>query len=83
MPTSEPEPWEAVTRALLADRGLWLYRDPDTTPGAHTRHGVGYVCDDPEVIALAHLVRHVAATAGVHPMTLAVQWTATEATSDG
>lgn len=43
MPISEPAPPEALAHALLAERGLQLFRDPSTGPGADTRHGIGYV----------------------------------------
>lgn len=76
VPTSQPEPDEAFVRALLADRGLRLYRDSAAGPCTPSRHGIGYVCGDTEVIALAHRVRDVAAAAGVHPVLLAAQWIA-------
>ncbi|MGH3521794.1 MAG: hypothetical protein ACRDU4_02955 [Mycobacterium sp.] len=42
VPISQPEPPEALARALLADRGLVLVRDPRTGRGRRTRQGIGY-----------------------------------------
>jgi hypothetical protein len=73
VPTSQSEPDKASVRALLADRGLHLYPDSAAAPSTPTRHSIGYVSEDAEVIALAHRVRNVAAAAGVHPVMLAAQ----------
>jgi hypothetical protein len=73
VPTSQPEPEEASVRMLLADRGLNLYPDSAVGPCGHSRRCIGYVCGDAELIALAKLVRDVAAVAGVHPVMLAKQ----------
>ena len=43
VPTSQPEPDEAVARALLAQHGLHLYPDTDAGPRTHTRRSIGYV----------------------------------------
>ncbi|MGH8573448.1 MAG: hypothetical protein ACREX8_12865 [Gammaproteobacteria bacterium] len=73
VPTTQPEPDEASVRELLADRGLHLYPDSAAGPCTYSRHSIGYVCRDAEVIALAHRMRDVAAAADVHPVMLAAQ----------
>lgn len=73
IPTSQPEPEEVLASELLAGFGLWLYRDEAVGPCTQMRHGVGYVCGDPEVITLAYGVRDEAAEAGVHPVLLAAR----------
>ncbi|MGH3991724.1 MAG: hypothetical protein ACRDSN_04575, partial [Pseudonocardiaceae bacterium] len=42
VPISQPAPPETLARALLAERGLQLVRDPSASPGTRTRHGIGY-----------------------------------------
>jgi hypothetical protein len=75
VPISQPEP-EVLARKLLAERRLHLFRDPSAGPDTHTRHGIGYVCRNAELIKLAHLVRDGAAETGVHPVVLAARWIA-------
>lgn len=77
VPTSQHQPHEDMARELLADRGLQLYPDSAAGPCTHSRYSIGYVCADAQVITLAYRLRKVAATAGVHPVTLAAQWVAT------
>jgi len=43
VPTSEPEPDEALAHALLAQHGLRLSPDTDAGPRTHTRRSIGYV----------------------------------------
>ena len=61
VPTSQPPPDQAVTRALLAEHGLHLYPDTDTRPCTDSRRSIGYVSGDREVIARAHRIRAAAA----------------------
>ena len=76
VPISQPEP-HALTRELLAERGLHLFEDSSADPGTQQhRHRIGYVCADAEVIKLAHLVRDDAIKAEMHPVALASQWIA-------
>ncbi|MGH3774618.1 MAG: hypothetical protein ACRDRR_02595 [Pseudonocardiaceae bacterium] len=75
VPISQPEP-EPLARELLAERGLQLFRDSSAGPGTRSRHGIGYVCWDAELIKLAHVVRDDAAGTGVHPVALAARWIA-------
>lgn len=82
VPTSQHQPPEDMVRDLLAARGLHLYLDSTAGPCTHSRHSIGYVCADAEVIALAHRVRDVAARAGTHPLTLAVHWVASGLSPD-
>jgi hypothetical protein len=82
VPTSQPAPREDIARELLAGRGLHLYPDPTAWPCTQSRHSIGYVCSDAEVIALAHRMRGVAANAGVHPVTLAARWVASQLSPD-
>ncbi len=81
VPISQPEP-EALARELLAERGLQLFRDPSAGPGTRSRHGIGYVCGDAELIKLAHVVRDDAAETGVHPVVLAARWIAAGFSAD-
>ncbi|MGH3896960.1 MAG: hypothetical protein ACRDTA_01650 [Pseudonocardiaceae bacterium] len=53
VPTSQQLPHEDMARDLLAARGLHLYLDSTAGPCTHSRHSIGYVCADAEVIALA------------------------------
>jgi hypothetical protein len=82
VPISQPEPPAALARELLAERGLRLFRDSSTGPNTHSRRGIGYACQDAELIKLAHLVRDDAAEAGWHPLTLAMHWTAAGFSAD-
>ena len=76
VPITQPEPPEALARQLLAERGLWLFRDSFGGPCTGTRRGVGYAAGDAELIALAHLVADEATETGRHPVILAAQWVA-------
>ena len=76
VPITQPEPPDALARTLLADRGLWLFRDSFAGPCTGTRRGVGYAAGDAELIALAHLVADHATETGLHPVFLAAQWVA-------
>ncbi|MDQ4092732.1 MAG: hypothetical protein M3143_04780 [Actinomycetota bacterium] len=78
VPTSQRQPPEDMARELLAGRGLALYLDPTAGPCTHSRYSIGYVCADAQVVALAQGLREVAATAGTHPVTLAVRQIAAE-----
>ena len=78
VPTSQRQPPEDMARELLAGRGLHLYPDPTAGPCTHSRYSIGYVCADAEVIALAHRLPEVAATAGIHPVMLAARRIAAE-----
>ena len=73
VPISQPEP-EALARELLAERGLQLFRDSSAGPGTRSRHGIGYVCGDAELIKLAHVVRDDTAGTTEHPVVLAARW---------
>jgi hypothetical protein len=75
VPISQPEP-DALTRPLLAERGLHLFQDPAAQPGTQHRHRVGYVSANAELIALAELARDHASKAEMHPVALATQWIA-------
>lgn len=76
VPISQPEP-HARTRELLAERGLHLFQDSSADPGTRqSRHRIGYVCTNAELIKLAHLVRDEAPKADMHPVALATQWIA-------
>jgi hypothetical protein len=81
MPITQPQP-DALARHLLAQRGLHLFRDPSAGPGTHSRHGIGYVCTNAQLITLAHLVRDDATETGVHPVVLAAQWIAAGFSAD-
>jgi hypothetical protein len=78
VPTSQRQPHEDMARELLAGRGLHLYPDSTAGPCTHSRYSIGYVCADAQVIALAYRLHEVAATAGIHPVTLAAQRIAAE-----
>jgi hypothetical protein len=78
VPTSQRQPREDMARELLAGRGLHLYPDSSASPCTHSRYSIGYVCADAQVIALAHRLHEVAATAGIHPVTLAARRIAAE-----
>ncbi|MGH3887724.1 MAG: hypothetical protein ACRDSZ_14350 [Pseudonocardiaceae bacterium] len=81
VPISCPEP-ETLARELLAEHGLQLFRDPSAGPNSRSRHGIGYVCRDAELIKLMHAVRDDAAEIGVHPVMLAAQWVAAGFSAD-
>ena len=81
VPISQPEP-EALARELLTERGLHLFRDSSAGPCTHSRHGIGYACNNAELIKLAHIVRDGAAETGVHPVVLAARWVAAGFSAD-
>ena len=81
VPISQPEP-EALASELLAERGLQLFRDSSAGPGTNSRHGIGYVCRDAELIKLAHWVQDDTADARVHPVVLAAPWIAAGFSAD-
>jgi anti-sigma B factor antagonist len=70
VPVTQPVP-DTLASELLAGRGLWLFRDVLPGPPTGSRHRVGYVSAEAELITLAHRVREDAAQAGVHPVLLA------------
>lgn len=74
-PVTQPPP-DTLTHDLLATRQLWLFPDPSPALRTNTGHRIGYVCADPELITLAHLVRDQAAKIPVHPVLLASSWIA-------
>lgn len=76
VPISQPQPPEELARELLAERGLAQFGDSSVGPCTYNRHGIGYVAQDAELIALAHLVADEAAKIGRHPVMLAAQWLA-------
>ncbi|MGH3984998.1 MAG: hypothetical protein ACRDST_20490 [Pseudonocardiaceae bacterium] len=81
VPIAQPEP-EALAKELLAERGLQLFPDSSAGPSTHSRQGIGYVCEDAELIKLAHRVRDDTAEAGVHPVVLAARWVAAGFSAD-
>lgn len=81
VPASQPES-DTLARELLAERGLQLFRDSSAGPCTRSRHGIGYVCRDAELIKLAHLVRDDAAEPEVDPVMLAAQWIAAGFSAD-
>ncbi len=46
VPTSQPQPDEALVRQLLADRGLRLYPDSAAGPYTNSWSSIGYVSGD-------------------------------------
>jgi hypothetical protein len=52
---SESEP-VALADDLLAERGLALFRDSSGGPSTGSRHSIGYVCRDSDLIRLARLM---------------------------
>ena len=76
VPVTQPKP-DILTRDLLATRQLWLFPDPSPASHPNTRHRIGYVCANFELITLAHLVRDKAADTPLHPMLVASLWIAT------
>jgi anti-sigma B factor antagonist len=81
VPVTQPKP-DALACELLTTRGLRLFHDPSTGTCTDTRHRIGYVCADAEVITLADLVRDVAAEAPCHPVMLAASWIAAGFSAD-
>jgi hypothetical protein len=75
VPISQPEP-EALARELPAECWLHLFRDPSAGPCTRSRHSIGYVCSDAELIELAYIVRDYVTETRVHPVVLAAQWAA-------
>lgn len=75
VPVTQPEP-DTQTCDLLATRGLWLFADPSPHPRGKSRHRIGYVCADAELINLADLVRDQAVKTDLHPVLLAASWIA-------
>ena len=47
MPTSQPQPDEALAHQLLTERGLHLYPDSAAGPRTPSRSSIGYVSADP------------------------------------
>jgi hypothetical protein len=81
VPISQPEP-EALAEELLAERGLWLFRDSSAGPCTRNRRGIGYVARDAELITLAHLMQDHATEAGRHPVMVAREWVAAGFSTD-
>lgn len=81
VPIAQPEP-EALANELLAERGLQLFRDSSAGPCTHSRQGIGYVCEDAELIKLAHRVWADTAATAVHPVVLAARWIAAGFSAD-
>jgi hypothetical protein len=81
VPIAQPEP-EALANELLAERGLQLFRDSSAGPCTHSRQGIGYVCEDAELIKLAHRVWDDTAATTVHPVVLAARWIAAGFSAD-
>ncbi|MGQ0779457.1 MAG: hypothetical protein ACT4NY_34410 [Pseudonocardiales bacterium] len=53
VPISQPEPEEELARELLAERGLYLFRNLCARPSTYSRHSIGYVCSNAKQINLA------------------------------
>lgn len=70
IPVTQPEP-DTSAQELLAERGLWLFRDSCAGSPTGSRHRIGYACANAELIKLAHLVRNDATQGGLHPVMLA------------
>jgi len=49
VPISQPVP-DGLARELLAERGLQLFGGSSAGPGTHSRHRIGYVCENAELI---------------------------------
>jgi hypothetical protein len=47
VPTSQPQPDDALAHQLLANRGLHLYPDSAADPCTPSRNSIGYVSADP------------------------------------
>ncbi len=75
VPIAQPEP-EALANKLLGERGLQLFPDSSAGSCTHSRQGIGYVCEDAELIKLAHRVCDDTAATTVHPVVLAARWIA-------
>lgn len=75
VPVTQPKP-DTLTSDLLATRRLRLFPDPSPDPHTTSRHRIGFVCADAELIILADLVRDQAAETGLHPVLLAESWIA-------
>lgn len=73
VPVTQPRP-DRLTCDLLATRRLWLFPDPSPDSRTNTRHRIGYVCADAELITLAELVRDQAVQTDLHPVLLAASW---------
>lgn len=59
VPIGQSRPDEALARELLAQRGLFLYQEPAVGPCKHSRHGIGYVREDPGRAGAAGSTTHV------------------------
>lgn len=70
VPVTQPMP-DPMAPELLAARGLWLFRDGSVGHSTGSRHRIGYVSADAELISLAQMVREEATQAGMHPVILA------------
>jgi hypothetical protein len=81
VPIAQPEP-DTLARELVAERGLRLFRNSSASPCTDSRHGIGYVCGNAELVKLAHVVLDDAAETGVHPVVLASQWVAAGFSAD-
>jgi hypothetical protein len=75
VPISQPEP-DALARGLLAEHGLQLFPNSSVGPCTYSRHGIGYVCTNAELLKLAQVARDDAADIGADPVVLATQWSA-------
>lgn len=75
IPVTQPRP-DRLTCDLLATRGLWLFPDPSPDSRTNSRHRIGYVCADAELITLAELVRDQKVKTDLHPVLLAASWLA-------
>jgi hypothetical protein len=65
VPIAQPEPADALARELLAERGLQLFHNPSASPCTDSRHGIGYVCRDAELVKLTDVVQEPLSTAVV------------------
>lgn len=81
VPIAQPEP-QALANEMLAERGLQLFPDSSAGPCTHSRQGIGYVCEDAELIKLAHRLCDDTAAAAVHPVVLAARWIAAGFSAD-
>src|SRR5947199_435584 len=72
VPISQPAP-EALARGLLAERGLRLFPNSSVGPCTSSRHGLGYVCTNAELLKLGQVVSDDAPDIGVDPVVLAAQ----------
>jgi hypothetical protein len=53
VPVCQPEPDAALAYELLAARGLRLIRESSTGSGTRSRHRIGHVCADTELVTPA------------------------------